>query len=115
MKNISKRIKGSVVAVLFLSIVTVFLFNVFGSGNFFVLASAHGANAETMTYDAEGMAADIEEYGLYTYEELNALVPVPEIMFDAVNGQYLKVAVGKGMITLEQIGELVDRYSDLFV
>lgn len=72
-------------------------------------------DAETMTYDAEGMAADIEEYGLYTYEELNALVPVPEIMFDAVNGQYLKVAVGKGMITLEQIGELVDRYSDLFV
>ena len=70
---------------------------------------------ETMTYDAEAMAADIEEYGLYTYEELNALVPVPEIMFDAVNGQYLKVAVGKGMITLEQIGELVDRYSDLFV
>ncbi len=47
MKNISKRIKGSVVVVLFLSIVTVFLLNVFGSGNFFVLASAHGANAET--------------------------------------------------------------------
>ena len=71
-------------------------------------------DAETMKYDAEAMAADIEQYGLYTYEELNALVPVPEVMFDAVNGQYLKVAVGKGIVTLEQIGELVERYSDLF-
>ena len=72
-------------------------------------------DAETMTYDAEGMAAGHRRVRAVHYEELNALVPVPEIMFDAVNGQYLKVAVGKGMITLEQIGELVDRYSDLFV
>lgn len=71
-------------------------------------------DAETMKYDAEAMAADIAQYGLYTYEELNALVPVPEVMFDAVNGQYLKVAVGKGIVTLEEIGELVERYSDLF-
>ena len=71
-------------------------------------------DAETMKYDEEAMAADIAQYGLYTYEELNALVPVPEVMFDAVNGQYLKVAVGKGIVTLEQIGELVERYSDLF-
>ena len=71
-------------------------------------------DGETMMYDADAMAADIEQYGLYTYEELNALVPVPEVMFDAVNGQYLKVAVGKGIITIEQIGELVERYADLF-
>lgn len=71
-------------------------------------------DAETMTYDAEGMAADIEEYGLYTYEELNALVPMPKIIFDAVNGQYLKVAVGKGIITVERMGELVQRYAEFF-
>lgn len=71
-------------------------------------------DSDTMRYDGEAMAADIEQYGLYTYEELNALVPVPEVMFDAVNGQYLKVAVGKGIITIEQIGELVERYADLF-
>ena len=69
---------------------------------------------DTMTYDKEAMAADIEQYGLYTYEELNALVPVTEEMFDAVNGQYLKVAVGKGIITLKKIGGLVERYADLF-
>lgn len=35
-------------------------------------------------------------------------------MFDAVNGQYLKVAIGKGIITIEQISELVERYVRLF-
>lgn len=70
---------------------------------------------ETMMYDAEAMAADIEEYGLYTYEELNAIIPMPRIMFEAVNGQYLKVAVGKGIITIDKIGKLVDRYAELFV
>ena len=69
---------------------------------------------ETMMYDPETMAADIEKYGLYTYEELNAIVPVPEIMFDAVNGQYLKVAVGKGLIDYETLGELIERYSEFF-
>lgn len=71
-------------------------------------------DGETMKYDAEAMAADIEEYGLYTYEEFNTLVSVPEEMFEAVNGQYLKVAVGKGLITIEQIQKLVDRYVSFF-
>lgn len=71
-------------------------------------------DSETMMYDTAAMAADIEEYGLFTYEELNAIVPVPEAIFDAVNGQYLKVSIGKGLITYEQIGELIDLYSGLF-
>lgn len=71
-------------------------------------------DAETMKFDAEAMEADVEMYGLYTYEELNSLVPMQEIMFDAVNGQYLKVAIGKGIITIEQISELVERYVRLF-
>lgn len=71
-------------------------------------------DAETMKFDAEAMEADVEIYGLYTYEELNSIVPMQEIMFDAVNGQYLKVAIGKGIITIEQISELVERYGRLF-
>lgn len=71
-------------------------------------------DGETMMYDTAAMRADIEEYGLFTYEELNALVPVSEEIFDAVNGKYLKVAIGKGIITVEQIRELVDRYGGLF-
>ena len=71
-------------------------------------------DAETMKFDAEAMEADVEMYGLYTYEELNSLVPMQEMMFDAVNGQYLKVAIGQGIITIEQISELVERYGRLF-
>lgn len=71
-------------------------------------------DAETMKFDAKAMEADVEIYGLYTYEELNSIVPMQEIMFDAVNGQYLKVAIGKGIITIEQISELVERYGRLF-
>ena len=67
-----------------------------------------------MKYNANLMADDIERYGTFTYEEFNALVPVPEVMFDAVNGQYLKVALGKGLITIEKIRNLIDRYSVKF-
>lgn len=59
-------------------------------------------DAETMKFDAEAMEADVEMYGLYTYEELNSLVPMQEMMFDAVNGQYLKVAIGKGLSRLSK-------------
>lgn len=71
-------------------------------------------DGETMMYDAEAMSEDIEKYGLYTYDELNALVPVPEVVFNGVNGQYLKIAVGKGLITIGEIGELVEKYAGLF-
>lgn len=71
-------------------------------------------DSDTMKFDTEAMADDIEQYGLFTYEELNALVHVPEVMFEAVNGQYLKVAIGKGVITLDQVRELINKYSYLF-
>ena len=67
-----------------------------------------------MTYDAVTFAADVAEYGLFTYEEFAALIPVPEVVFDAFNGQYLKISIGKGLITLAQIAFLIDRYSVFF-
>ena len=69
---------------------------------------------DAMQYDGIAMECDIAEYGLYTYEEFVELVPVTEEMFNAVQGQYLKVAVGKGLITIEDIRGLVDRYSVFF-
>lgn len=69
---------------------------------------------DNMKYNANLMAGDIERYGTFTYEEFNAIVPVPEVMFNAVNGQYLKVALGKGLITIEKIRNLIDRYSVKF-
>ena len=39
---------------------------------------------------------------------------VPELVFNAFNGQYLKVSIGKGLITLQEIAELLERYSVFF-
>ena len=68
----------------------------------------------TMSYDAEAFAADIAEYGLFTYQEFAALIPIPEDVFYAFSGQYLKVSIGKGLITLEEIALLIERYSVFF-
>ena len=69
---------------------------------------------DTLTIDEESYAADIAEYGLYTYEEFSEIFPVGEEVFEAFNGRYLKVAVGKGLITPDRIGELIERYSEPF-
>lgn len=68
----------------------------------------------TMKYDEAQMAEDIAEYGLYTYEEFNEIIPLPEVVFNAFNGQYLKVSIGKGLITLDEIRALIERYSAVF-
>lgn len=65
-------------------------------------------------YDADAMAADIDAYGLFTYEEFRQTYLVSEEVFEAFNGRYLKVAIGKGLIMQERIGELIERYSEFF-
>ena len=60
---------------------------------------------ENMQYDQEKMQQDIEKYGLYTYEEWSDYLTYEQ--FIAFNGPYLKVAVGKGLITKEQIIDLI--------
>ena len=72
------------------------------------------ADPDTLTIDAEAYAADIAEYGLFTYDEFCELYPIPEEIFDAFNGEYLKVSVGKGLITYDQIGALIERYAEFF-
>ncbi len=67
-----------------------------------------------MKYNAEQMAADIETYGLFSYEEFNAIIPVEEEIFNAFNGQYLKVSIGKGLISLQEIHSLLERYAEFF-
>lgn len=69
---------------------------------------------ETMTIDAVKAEADIAEYGLFTYEEFAELIPVTEEVFNAFNAKYFKVAIGKGLIDLEGIGNLASRYSEFF-
>ncbi|MBQ7741121.1 MAG: hypothetical protein IJT65_07820 [Eubacterium sp.] len=56
---------------------------------------------EDMKYDEAKMQADIDKYGLYTYEEWSDYL-TPE-QFAAFNGRYFKVLVGKGVFTYEDI------------
>ncbi len=76
------------------------------------LINIFDVEAETMTIDMEAYNADIAEYGLFTYEEFAEIFPVSEMVFEAFNGQYLKVAIGKGILTYEMIGELLETYSE---
>lgn len=69
-------------------------------------------DAETMKYDEAQMQADIAQYGLFTYEEFAELFPISEEVFEAFNGQYLKVAMGKGLIDAEDLQTLIERYAE---
>lgn len=56
---------------------------------------------EEFVYDLESMAADIEKYGLYTYSEWERYMTEAE--FEAFGGAYFKVAVGKGLVSENDI------------
>ncbi len=71
-------------------------------------------DAETMTYDYEAMERDIATYGLYTYEELNAICPLSEDMFNAAGGAYLKISIGKGNLTEQELFDMINRYNKFF-
>ena len=71
-------------------------------------------NPETMTYDYEQLEKDIETYGLFTYEELNAICPLSEDMFNAAGGAYLKISIGKGNLTMDELIYMINRYSEFF-
>lgn len=68
-------------------------------------------DAKTMTYDFEAMAKDIETYGLFTYEEMNAIAPLSEEMFYAAGGPYLKISIAKGNLTVDELIYMIQRYS----
>ena len=60
---------------------------------------------EDMRYDVEKMQADIEKYGLYTYEDFAEYMTYEQ--FAALNLSIFKVSVGKGYITWEEILYLI--------
>ena len=69
-------------------------------------------DGETLSYKQDEFINDIETYGLFTYDEFCELIPVSEEIFNAFNGQYLKVAIGKGITNLENLGKLFEQYQD---
>lgn len=78
------------------------------------LVNTFNVNPTTMKIDEESLNADLEQYGEFTYEEFVDIFPIPQAMFDAVNGKYLKVAIGKGYLTMQELSFLIDRYSLFF-
>ena len=65
----------------------------------------------TMRYDMDKMIRDIETYGLFTIEDFGGMIT--EEAFYAFNGAYLKVAIGKGLLTWEAIAYMAERYIPL--
>lgn len=63
---------------------------------------------EGMAYDKESMQADIEKYGLYTYDDFRDYVS--EEVFNAFPFAYYKVVVGKGEFSFEEIIGLIVYY-----
>lgn len=72
------------------------------------LLNVFDVNADTMAYTPESVQKDIETYGLYTYADFEGLIS--EEAFELYNAQYLKIAVGKGYITWNDILDLIDIY-----
>lgn len=68
---------------------------------------------ETMAYTPEKVQSDIETYGLYTYADFEGLIE--EEAFELYNAKYLKIAVGKGYITWDDILDLIDIYFNVGV
>lgn len=56
---------------------------------------------ENMKYDEEKMQADIEKYGLFTYEELSEYLTVEQ--FNALPFKYFKISIGKGLMTWDEM------------
>lgn len=67
----------------------------------FVGAFRYFEIAEDMTFDDEAMAEDIREYGLYTYDDFADYLTEEE--FELLNVKYMKVAVGKGYVTFDDL------------
>ena len=64
---------------------------------------------ENLAYDKALMAQDIEEYGLFTYEDFAAYMS--EETFNTIFPiKYLKVSLGKGLATFEDLEYIIERY-----
>jgi|GEM_PF-2659172 len=67
-------------------------------------------DAITMAFDQVQMQTDIATYGLYVHADLEQWVSIQ--VFSALQLQYLKVAVGKGMMTWADVEALGERFYD---
>ena len=95
------------------SLVTAYHLNYFIDGLFSMPGGIEGLfnifeYGDGLVYDEEQMQKDIEAYGLYTYEDFEDYIP--EEVYYAFPAAYLKIAVGKGYLTFDDILAMIERY-----
>ncbi|MBO5365004.1 MAG: hypothetical protein J6A39_00030, partial [Peptococcaceae bacterium] len=90
-------------------------YNVLAEGMFTVTPAHIGDNffnpfdiGEDMKYDEAAVQADIEKYGLYTYEDFAHVLTYEQ--FEALNLGHFKVSVGKGYVTYEGLIYLIENF-----
>ena len=66
----------------------------------------------SLKYDETKMQADIQKFGLFTYKEFRNIIPVSEDIFNALGAKYYTVAIGKGLLTLDNLAALFETYKD---
>lgn len=59
-----------------------------------------------MSYDKIQMAADINKYGVYSYEDFADMLP--QEVYAKVPLKVMKVAVGKGLISYEEVKQIIE-------
>lgn len=65
---------------------------------------------ESLKYNEELMNQDIEQYGLFTYEDFKDLVSYE--VYASFPTQYFKIAIAKGILTWEDLYYYIERYAD---
>ena len=64
---------------------------------------------QTLRINQEKKTADILKYGLYTYADFSSLVS--EYVFEGAQAQYMKIAIGKGLTTWDNIMWMIDSFA----
>jgi len=55
----------------------------------------------------------IDEFGLMTFEEFSEVVDfIPEMFFDVHRGQYINIAIGRGILCWDRLFYLFEKYAD---
>ena len=65
-------------------------------------------DSETLAYDQQAMMADIEAYGLMTYEDFAEYMSYE--VYCCFPAQYISVSLGKGLMTEQDLEYLIERY-----
>ena len=66
---------------------------------------------DTLKYNEEAKQKDIEKYGLFAYEDFKDYCSYE--FYSAFPAPYLKVSIGKGLVTFDRIKYYIERYSKL--